>query len=275
MRHLNIACYAYNFEGYNALYDLLEQIGLAGTELSMFSDQPSYMERLAAQAGRFSRFYVTFHGPYLELEVSSPFESEEHGKVIRVFGQALEIYRAFSAGSIVMHTNQRVFTPEEKRPLQNNVVATLTELAAMADRARANLLVENVGEYLQGTMLFEEEEFIGLFDRLPPSVHGLLDIGHASLNGWDLERVIRTLGPRIRAYHLHNNDGTGDIHRPLFEEGMKMKREDLQALFGWMERYTPQSDWILEYAPGGHITRQLMVQEVREVLSLLKAIACN
>jgi sugar phosphate isomerase/epimerase len=272
MNHLNIACYAYNFDGYDGLYDLVKGLDNVGVELSMHYDMPAYTKNLKAQAERFSDFYVTFHGPYVEIELSSALNSLEHEKTIFAFQEALEIYHEFSAGSILMHTNQRGFAPEEKFAMQENVAVTLTEMAKMAERDEALLLVENVGELRQGNMLFGEDEFIKLFSRLPSSVHSLIDIGHASLNGWDIENVIRSLGSKIKSYHLHNNDGIGDIHRPLFEKGMRMSRGYLKSLFGWIERYSPQADWILEYAPGDHITKPLMIQEVRDTISLMESL---
>lgn len=270
MRLLNIACYCVDFDQYDFLEEILKKLQFAnvGPELSMFSDRPEFMKRLKEQKDRFADYAVTFHGPYMEVEATSPLDSKEHQKMIDAYRMAFEVYHFFGAKSIVMHTNQRGFLPEEKEEYQRNVIETICEIGQEAEKAGVCLLVENVGEIIYQNMLFGEDEFIELFQKIPSSVGCLIDIGHAILNRWDLEHVIRSLKDRIQSYHLHNNDGKGDIHRPLFEEHMLLSREDLRRLFRCMEKETPQADWILEYAPGKHITTQLMEAEVREVLRL-------
>ena len=39
-----------------------------------------------------------------------------------------------------------------------------------------------------------------------------LDVGHATLLGKDIAKVIRTLGDRITVLHVHDNDGANDEH---------------------------------------------------------------
>ena len=39
------------------------------------------------------------------------------------------------------------------------------------------------------------------------------DSGHANLVGIDFEDFIKTLGPRLKVLHLHDNDGLRDLHQ--------------------------------------------------------------
>ncbi len=39
------------------------------------------------------------------------------------------------------------------------------------------------------------------------------DSGHANLVGLDFESFLRTLGPRLKVLHLHDNDGITDLHQ--------------------------------------------------------------
>jgi sugar phosphate isomerase/epimerase len=47
----------------------------------------------------------------------------------------------------------------------------------------------------------------------------LLDTGHLNVSattlGFDRAEFVERLGPRIRAFHLHDNDGSADLHRPV------------------------------------------------------------
>lgn len=271
MKQMNIACYCVNFDNYDFLYDIVDNLQFAGVgvELSMFSDRADFMKELLEQKDRFSKFPVTFHGPYMEVEATSELESEEHKMMIKAYEESFRIYHEFHAGSIVMHTNQRGFTEEERPVFRKNAIETIKEIALMAEKEKVNLLVENVGETVCGNMLFGEEEFIELFEQLPDSTGCLIDIGHAIINQWDLEHVISSLKHKIRSYHLHSNDGKADIHRPLFEKGRQLPPDKLKALIDCIERNTPDADWILEYAPGEHITTGLIIDEVKRLRSMM------
>lgn len=271
MNRLIVACYCVNFENYDALESILEPLKKygVGVELAIFDD-PAYIGRLRAARKRFAQHYVTFHAPHLEVEATSPEGSEGHARIVRALAESFRIYREFGAHSIVMHTNQVSFRPEEKPMLKDRSLHTLLKIGRMAADQGVNLLIENVGEAIFDSLLFDEDEFIGLFDRVHPASGCLIDIGHAMINDWDFEKVIRALRPRIRSYHLHNNDGRADIHRPLFEEGMKYDGPRLKELLAWADRYTPEADWVLEYAPGPHITPALVEGEVRRLLELME-----
>jgi sugar phosphate isomerase/epimerase len=57
------------------------------------------------------------------------------------------------------------------------------------------------------------EEFCRYVDALDsPHVTACLDLGHAHLVGQTPEGMIRTLGSRIGALHVHDNDLVHDLH---------------------------------------------------------------
>jgi len=274
MNRLVISGYGSNFNNYDHLYDILDKLRFAqaGVEFCIFSDKPDYLAGLMEQTQRFREFYTTFHGAHVEVEPSSPLDSQGHRTVIQAFRDSARYYHAFHSHSIVMHTNQCAVPPDKKKEMQENVVATVLEMAQIAEETGMKLLMENVGEGIYSNLLFDQGEFTALFDRLPSSVGCLFDVGHAIINEWDLEGLVAALGARIEAYHLHNNDGKRDIHRPMFEEGLKYSPEDFRSLFRQMEKHSPNADWILEYAPGEHITTPLMVAEVTRMQELLQTV---
>ena len=87
--------------------------------------------------------------------------------------------------------------------------------------------MENVGYPGRHNVLFDQEQWIALFDQLPDEVGALLDTGHALANGWDLFEVVRRLGTRLRGYHLHNSVYGKDLHRPMFEPGLAYTPEQM------------------------------------------------
>ena len=103
------------------------------------------------------------------------------------------------------------------------------------------LLTENTGIWRDGTQLLDQTEFTDLCREKHFPV--LVDVGHAHANGGDLPRLIRNLGPQIRGFHLHNNDGIHDLHNRLRDGTL-----DLAALLPCMDREAPTAARIIEYS---------------------------
>ena len=66
------------------------------------------------------------------------------------------------------------------------------------------------------------EELIALTDgfneEYGKEVCGIcFDFGHAHLAHCDIPAAIRRVGRRLRVTHVHDNDGSGDMHRPVGE----------------------------------------------------------
>ena len=89
--------------------------------------------------------------------------------------------------------------------------------------------------------LFNEEQFLEIFRRIP-DLNCCIDVGHALATGMDITRLQKTLGSRICAYHLHNNDGTRDAHNRLREGCMGWNQFAENA-----KLYTPDATGIIEY----------------------------
>ena len=271
MNKLVLETYFCNFEDYDMFdrtLDALKDEDI-GIELHIFDD-PAFNARLRAKRDHYASFYTTFHGPHMGVELASPKGSAVQKRGIAAWEEAFRMYLEFGAHGIVMHTNQLSFRPEDKAHLQQQSIDTMNILLDSAQPLGIDVLVENVGWHNTDSMLFDEDEFIALFDKLRPWAHCLLDTGHAFINRWDMEKVIKALAHRIKAYHLHNNDGEQDTHHPLFEAGGFYSEADIVALLGMMDRHTPDADWILEYAPCPKITPEVVVHECKRLLDLSK-----
>ena len=275
MNRLLFACYGANFDGYDLLHDIVNETKEygAGVELTVFSKnsrRPDHIWGLMKEIVPFKDTYVTLHGPYYEVEAASEPGSPDNEYFFETYRQAFGIYHAFNAHSMVTHTNQYAFDRSLREQMLLYSEKSMLKLAEMAEDAGINLLIENVGEPAHDNVLYDQQAFISLFDRLPDSVGALIDIGHAMVNDWDIFAVIDALGERIRGYHIHNNDGTRDQHLPLFTPGLKYDEEKMCALLRHMEQKTPSSEWILEYAPGHHITPEAIKQDMDRIYACLK-----
>jgi len=98
----------------------------------------------------------------------------------------------------------------------------ITRVTGEAEELGLALLVENnvCTPALKGRLLLQTPlEFGELFQRLDGPMPGiLLDTGHLNVSahtlGFDRMEFVRRHRDRIRAVHLHDNDGTADQHRP-------------------------------------------------------------
>ena len=268
------SCYGSDQDQYPHMLKILEKCKPlhVGIELAIFSRvsaRPQHIQNLLAVKDQFTNYPILFHGPFFELEATSEPDSDAAKYMLESYQVSFELCNTFDAKSIVMHTNQRSFEEQEKAHLQENSRDMILKLGELARQAKVRMTVENVGFNYAHSVLFPENEYIELIKSLPEDIGALIDIGHAILNDWDIERVVATLGTRIKSYHIHNNPGDRDSHRPLFEDGMKYSRDQIIELFKAMEKYTPDTEWILEYSPGPHITPELMYHDFKEVDSIL------
>lgn len=246
-----------------------------GVELAIYTEKsarPEHIPNLLKEKENFSSYSKLFHGPFFELEATSEPGSEAAEYMLASYKKSFELCKIFDAPSIVMHTNQRAYADNEKAHLQENSRDMILKIGELARRAKVEITVENVGFNYNHSVLFPEDEFIELIKSFPEDIMCLVDLGHAILNDWDIERLIASLGKRITSYHIHNNPGTRDLHRPVFESGMKYSRDQIKEVFRAMERYSPDAYWILEYSPGPHITPELMYNDFREVDAMVRDI---
>ena len=91
-------------------------------------------------------------------------------------------------------------------------------------------------------------------------------------NGWDIPRLVESLGARIRGYHLHNTDDEHDLHRPIYENGWRYTAEQMDTLLRCIRRFSPDADLILEYAPGPHIGEALLREELQRMRTVWEEI---
>ena len=196
-------------------------------------------------------------------------DSEERRHFLDCWRRAFDVYQEFGARSIVLHTHHMQNIPEaDKDTLRGYATEAIQAVANMAVERKINLTVENVGVRTKSGVLFDQDQYLALFEQLPAEVGSLIDIGHAFINHWDVPHVLRTLGTRIHSFHLHNNNGSADSHRPMFEPGNYYTAEEMCELLLLTNRTAPNAEWILEYAPGEHISKELIMGDLRTLAAL-------
>lgn len=94
-----------------------------------------------------------------------------------------------------------------------------------AEELGVALLVENsvcTGDLRGKLLLLEAGDMAALFAELP-GLGLLLDTGHLNVTartlGFDRIAYVNTLSRHVRAWHVHDNDGLVDLHRPIEPSG--------------------------------------------------------
>ncbi len=202
---------------------------------------------------------IGVHLPIFELNLASV-QYPEHAEY------SFEMYTAFLewsstfASHAVLHTHLYSTPLFQRIEAQNRSKEYLNRLGSIAEKAGIDLLVENVG--FHGGMLFNEQEFVQLFEEIP-TIKALIDVGHAHINNWDTPKVIEALGNKLKALHLHDNDRTDDSHLPIGEGTIQW-----DPIWESLKKANHHYLAILEYREGTEAEKLLNdVQMVTDLLS--------
>ena len=210
-----------------------------GFELLMMFDMPDFEENLKANLDLFAGGPLLFHEPVWGLEHAAPRGSPIREEGLRHLRLTKKYAEILHPRAMVFHLNNGLVPPGQKDRM---LICALEDLEEMQEMfPRTTLLVENTGIRRDGTQLLDQAEFTDLCrDRRLPV---LVDVGHANANGWNPEQLIRSLGPQIRGFHLHNNDGVCDLHNRLRDGTL-----DLASLIPCMDREAPEAARVIEYS---------------------------
>jgi len=114
-------------------------------------------------------------------------------------------------------------SPDEVQFAMDRFTAALEIAVDHAQHLGVQILVENnvCSEELRGKLLLQSaDEFLELFRVLhSPHLGMLLDTGHLNVTantlGFDCMAFLGKVAPYVRAFHIHDNDGTADTHEPV------------------------------------------------------------
>lgn len=195
----------------------------------------SEIEQIAVWLDRYGLRMADVHGSEgVEKFWYSPHEYARQAGVELVKNR-LDFAARLDADAIVMHVYPDTQHPELRR---FNAIAwdqlrkTLDELQPYARERNVQIAVENLVDFpaVQAEVLsFEQaadnfDRIEELFALYPPDFLSLCyDSGHANLGRDRMERL-DALKDRLRVLHLHDNDGTGDQHRLLFQDTIRWER---------------------------------------------------
>lgn len=234
--------------------------GRIGIEFFIHTGYPEYMKRMAWVRKLTGKIPLALHGPFLGVEATGRRGTTVYKTLINAYRQAFELAESLGVDHVVFHDHERFVKPEEKQELQGICLDNIDTLVSMAETYGVKLLLENLALPTKGTPLFDEQEYMALFERFPEA-DCLIDIGHLGLAGWNMETVICGLKDRIKGYHLHNNDGRADSHKRIGDGVICY-----ETFFQLYRTYTPEADLTLEYGDDHGISVEDMHHDVEFVL---------
>ncbi|MBU0928621.1 MAG: sugar phosphate isomerase/epimerase [Spirochaetes bacterium] len=173
-------------------------------------------ERMEELSGRLNALGASYsvHVPVWEANLTSEC-AHIRDAVAESYRRSIEFAAMVHSRYVVVHPGWCSNAFFDKAVARSRSREALLSLAEFNGSYGMPLLVENVGG--PAASLFDEEQYAGFLEGFPPEVGYIVDVGHAHMNGWDIGRLLPSLGARLHALHLHDNDGHGDAHAPLGE----------------------------------------------------------
>lgn len=186
------------------------------------------------------------------FSIHSPFgycdftQTESERDLFQFLAEPFEMYHLMNGCHYVVHSNGHVSAdlPEEKRAdLRKLATERLVKFNEICKREGVSMVVENVPD--NGHTLFNHEQFLALFTE-NKELNCILDTGHAHMEHLDMYEIQKTLGSRLKAYHVHDNGGIVDSHF-RFMSGVPGGIDWKKFVDGVM-KYTPNATITLEYS---------------------------
>lgn len=203
-----------------------------------------YWDQMLALAmpGREGGFSI--HSPFCHMDVASAGDEEKLFDQLRV---PFDLYHKYDGEFYVVHSSGRLdFPPDPAREAdyRRRALDRLVRFDDICRREGVQMVVENLGFSNVERTLFNQQQFLELFEEAP-QLRCLLDTGHAILADYDIYEVQKALKGRLMAYHLHDNDATGDQHLRLGRGAV-----DWELFAEGLRNFTPDACVVLEYNVG-------------------------
>lgn len=231
-----------------------------GVELTAFTHDDAFWQRLSSLVPRV-RCPMTFHGPYVNIEATSPLDSAAHRWLMESYDKVFRLAAVNSVRHVVFHYSQKQFDREELPAAQANAYRVMQDLQVLSRQYGVNFVIENLCRQKQKHHLFTNDEYFQIFERFPEAL-SLIDIGHAHVNGLDVEKFLALYGKRVKGVHVHNNDGKSDQHKDY-----RLGTADIRRIMHWIGRYTEDTNIVIEYEPHERLSHAELLEEIDELKS--------
>lgn len=251
-----ISTILYGNENYQMIYDTLRLTNTKiGIEYFVMEVNHNEFQQLRKLKEVFGNLLATVHSPMRNAEPTSLVGTKENEMLFANWEETLKLCLELKAKQIVFHTNNCYINQNERLEKQKNAIENCLKLNELCKKYHVTLLIETLALPSKGAPIFTDQEFVDFIIKNDLSV--LVDVGHMNINGYDYQYVIKTLKNRIKAYHIHNNNGFEDSH-----QGIKDGTFDYHLFIEMYKKYTPEADLIFEYIDIPNLQAQQLASDI-------------
>ena len=239
---MNISVSSLGFCGH-PIYSMRKLPPELGIEIFYEWGSETYWELALTEIMRERTGKFSIHAPY-QGSITEMSLTDREDELFEYLRQPFRLYHKFGGEGYVVHINAPYAespNPEEKAERLKRVEDRLACLNDICEREGVAMLVENLAFGHGQKTLCDQQDFLRLFEN-NPALNCIVDTGHAVLGGIDIYAVQKALGDRLKAYHLHDNDGLEDLHRRVGTGVIDWKRFSEGARL-----FTPNAQFIMEY----------------------------
>lgn len=198
----------------------------------------NHMDELCEQLNDFPVTYA-IHSPVWNFNLTAA-SGYIRDVTLEAYKDSIVFAHKLNVSHVVLHPGFADIPHDDKVYLKELARNAMIELSRFNESYKVDLLIENVGN--QTTSIFTMEEYVEFLNGLPDFMKYIVDLGHANITAWDIPLLIRTLGSRLKAFHINDNDGEKDIHLAIGEGTLNWKE-----IFGCIREENRSYDLILEY----------------------------
>ena len=208
--------------------DILYEAGFDAIDYSFFNPRDydisvsdeKYRERyteLRKYAEDKGLYFNQSHAPHPSSLLDEAFTKRRYGELI----SALKNSSYLGVRNIIIHPLQhlRYYTGENVEALFEMNMEFYMKLIPCCEEYGITICTENMWQcYGDSSKIWDStcsrsEEFVRYIDGVAsPYLKACVDIGHTVLVGENPARMLKALGSRVAALHVHDNDGIHDSH---------------------------------------------------------------
>ena len=232
----------------------------AGIELGSYGlvgirSERDWQARIDLHKAVRARFHgeLAIHGPFVGMEFAH-LDYFIRDAVQRRMDMTFAVARELRASRIILHSG---YTPEmdyfrlQQTWLTGSIAFWQTEIVRWAE-AGIEIVLENSTDKIPDLMV----QLVNAVDS--PFLNLCLDIGHQHMfSAVDARTWIQQMAPRLKHYHVHDNDSTADIHWPIGRGTI-----DFAAFCAAISDYTPQATLCIEVID----TMEVKIADLRKLL---------
>lgn len=222
---------------YEEIINFLSENNIKNLELFIEPLDKEYTKKMLKILENYEFDSVSFHGPFRRCDLAK-LTHKDWEDTLYSYEESFKIIEKYRPKFLVLHTNEILMNKIIDDELKKEILKKIEYLVKLGKKYNVDVVIENVG--IRENMIFSQEEYENII--LKNNYKSLIDVGHAFLNDWNIEKLIETLKNNILGFHFHNNDGLRDSHDTLFNG--KIKYEDIIEI---IKKNTPNAVIVLEY----------------------------